>query len=283
MISNSVADGALRHQRALRTLRGALRVQCALLLSAAPVFAQTPAPQPGTPATITRGLVPRAGVYVGLTHLTAGDARFDWAARFGTDIDIVDYGKGRLTLIGEYEAIFGTERREFDLNHENYTADISASVRAGRTEYFAVVHHVSRHLTDRQNDRAVAWNSIGVAASRQFTKGDNTFRARLDLAHVFQHTFNDYTWTAWLTTAAERRIGSRARFFARANGGFQGVDREVANRDRLCGARVEAGVHVPGVRGGIDFYLGYERRLDGYPLSYQRARWVEWGVRIGNR
>jgi hypothetical protein len=140
---------------------------------------------------------------------------------------------------------------------------------------------VSRHLTDRQNDRAVAWNSIGVAASRAFASGPNRFQARFDAAHVFQHTFNDYTWTTWLTLAGERALTKRAALFARANGGFQGVDRQVANRDRLCGARVEGGVHLNGVRGGVDFFVGYERRLDAYPLSYQRSRWVEWGVRVG--
>jgi hypothetical protein len=253
----------------------------ALVFIASSSFAQTPAPQPGTPATITRGLVPRAGVHVGLIHLTAGDPRFNWAARFGTDIDVYDYGKGRLSLIGEYEAVFGSERRPFDLNHENYTVDVSASLRAKGAEFFAVIHHVSRHLSDRQNDRAVAWNSVGVAASREFAGDTSRLKARLDLAHVFQHTFNDYTWTAWLTLAAERRAGPHALLFARANGGFQGVDRAIANRDRLCGARIESGVHVKGVRGGVDVFVGYERRLDGYPLSFQRSRWLEWGVRIG--
>ena len=254
-----------------------------MVLVAASAAAQTPAPQPEAPATIVRGLVPRAGVNVGLVHLTAADPRFNWAARFGTDIDIYDYGKGRLSLIGEYEAVFGSERREFDLNHENYTVDVSSSVRAKGAELFAVVHHVSRHLTDRQNDRAVAWNSVGIAASRAFAAGDNRFHARFDAARVFQHTFNDYTWTAWLTLAADRPAGARVRVFAKANGGFQGVDRQIANRDRLCGARLESGVHLNGVRGGVDVFVGYERRLDAYPLSYQRARWVEWGVRIGSR
>lgn len=249
----------------------------------ASAFAQTPAPQPGTTATIVRGLVPRAGVHVGLIHLTAADPRFNWAARFGTDIDIYDYGKGRLSLIGEYEAVFGSERREFDLNHENYTVDISASLRAKGAEIFGVVHHVSRHLTDRQNDRAVAWNSIGIAASRTVRARASTVRARFDFAHVFQHTFNDYTWTAWLTLAAQRPAGARATLFARANGGFQGVDRTIAGRDRLCGARMESGVHFKGVHGGVDVFVGYERRLDAYPLSFQRSRWIEWGMRVGNR
>lgn len=129
----------------------------------------------------------------------------------------------------------------------------------------------------------MAWNSVGIAASREFSKAATHVHTRLDFARVFQHTYNDYTWTAWLTLSAERPIGARAELFARANGGFQGVDRNVANRDRLCGARIESGVRLKGVGGGVDVFVGYERRLDAYPLSFQRARWVEWGVRIGSR
>lgn len=256
---------------------------CVLTLTAATASAQTPAPQPSAPAVVTPGFLTRTGVSIGLAHLTAGDPRFNWAARFHGDIDVADYGRGRLNMYGEYDAVFGSERRIFDLNHENYTIDISATLRTGTSEFFGVIHHVSRHLTDRLNERAIAWNSIGAAAQRTFTRGDSSARVRVDLAHVFQHTYTDYTWTAWLTTEAERTLAPRAIAYAKANGGFQGVDPAIAHRDRLCGARLEAGTHIAGLSGGVDLYLAYERRIDAYPLSYQRGRWIEWGFRIGTR
>ena len=77
-------------------MNSAAAIALALAFAATPASAKTPAPQPGTPTRIARGLVPRAGVHVGLIHLTAADPRFNWAARFGTDIDVYDYGKGRL-------------------------------------------------------------------------------------------------------------------------------------------------------------------------------------------
>jgi hypothetical protein len=40
---------------------------------------------------------------------------------------------------------------------------------------------------------------------------------------------------------------------------------------------------VLGLKGGADLYLAYERRIDAYPLSYQRSRWVEFGFRLGTR
>ena len=264
-------------------VRQCVAVSCWLTLSAVDARAQTPAPQPSSPAVITPGFLTRTGVSIGIAHLAAGDPRFNWAARFRGDIDVADYGRGRLNLYGEYDAVFGSERRIFDLNHENYTVDVSATYRAGTSEFFGVIHHVSRHLTDRLNERAIAWNSFGIAAARTFTTGATSARVRFDLAHVFQHTYTDYTWTAWLTTSIDRHVAPRVIAYGKAHGGFQGVDRAVANRDRLCGARVEGGAHIAGRAGGVDLYLAYERRIDAHPLSYQRGRWVEWGVRMGTR
>ena len=78
-------------------------------------------------------------------------------------------------------------------------------------------------------------------------------------------------------------VAPHALLDAKANGGFQGVDRAIANRDRLCGARLEGGAHILGLKGGADLYVAYECRIDAHPLSYQRSRWVEFGFRLGTR
>ena len=265
------------------TLPRGLALTCALLAWATASTAQTPAPQPGTAAVPVRGFVSRTGVMISLVDLHSHDPRFDWAARFNGDVDVVDYGIGRLNLFGEYDAVFGKERRVFDLNHENYTIDVSATLRRGRAELFGVIHHVSRHLSDRQNDRAVAWNSVGAAAQRLLGDARAGGRIRFDLAQVFQHTYNDYTWTAWLTAEGHRAAGGNRVLFAKVHGGFQGVDKSVVGRDRLCGARLEGGLHFTGKAGGADLYVAYERRIDAYPLSYQRGRFIEIGVRVGTR
>lgn len=263
------------------TLSRRLVVVVALVLTAARAAAQTPAPQPGTPSSPVPGFVTRTGVSISLVDLHSHDPRFDWAARFHGDVDVVDYKIGRLNLFGEYDAVFGRERRVFDLNHENYTIDVSATLRRGRSEFFGVIHHVSRHLTDRQNDRAVAWNAAGAAAQRMFGSETAGGRVRLDLAQVFQHTYNDYTWTAWLTAEVHRAIGGNRLLYGKTHGGFQGVDQKVAGRDRLCGARFEGGLHLNGKAGGADLYIAYERRIDAWPLSYQRGRLIEIGAKIG--
>lgn len=263
------------------TLPGRLAVLCALALGATRAAAQTPAPQPGTPASPVPGFVTRTGVSIALVDLHSRDPRFDWAARFHGDVDVIDYTAGRLNLFGEYDAVFGTERRIFDLNHENYTIDVSATLRRGRAEFFGVIHHVSRHLADRQNDRAVAWNAAGAAAQRLLGDDRAGGRVRFDLARVFQHTYTDYTWTAWLTADGHHAAGGNRVLYGKAHGGVQGVDHQVAGRDRLCGARVEGGLHLKGRAGGADLYLAYERRIDAFPLSYQRGQLIEIGARVG--
>lgn len=254
-----------------------------MLAVAAVAHAQMPPSPPASATAPAPGIVTRTAVGVGLAHLTAGDARFNYAARFKADLDLVDFGWGRVNLVGDYEAMFGTERRIFDLNHENYSAGISLSYRAKAAELFAVIHHVSRHLTDRENDRAVAWNSIGVAAERSIARGETHLRGRVDVGKVFQHTFNDYAWAAWLTVEARRAAARRVEIYGKGQGGLMGVDdRALVPRGRQCGARLEAGARLIGAKGGVDLYLAYERRIDGYPLSHTRARWVEVGFRVGS-
>ena len=267
----------------MRLLTARVLLTAAALSVAAAARAQLPAPQPAAPDAPIRGFITRTAVGVGLAHLTAGDPQFNYAARFKADMDLADFGWGRVNLFGDYEAVFGTERRVFDLNHENYSIDLAVSYRARSTELFAVLHHVSRHLSDRQNDRALAWNSIGVAAERSITRGSTHLRGRIDLGKVFQHTFNDYSWSAWMTVDARRAAAPRLELYAKGAGGIMGVDsRAIDPRDRQCGARLEAGTRVLGAKGGLDLYVAYERRIDGHPLARTRSRWVELGFRLGS-
>jgi hypothetical protein len=252
------------------------------LVAATAAHAQMPPPHPAAPVAPVAGFITRTAATVGLSHLTAGDPRFNYAARFTGDFDIVDFGWGRVSLFGDYEAVFGTERHVFDLNHENYAADLSVSYRVRSAEVFAVLHHVSRHLTDRENRRGVAWNSIGGAAERWVTRGSTRLRGRADVGKVFGDT-KDYSWSAWLTLEARRRASPRLELYGKGQGGLMGVDSQSTQpRGGQCGARLEGGARIVGTNGGADFFLAYERRMDGYPLSNTRSRWIEFGFRIGS-
>ena len=71
----------------------------------------------------------------------------------GGDFDLVDYVYGRLAILADYEAVLGDELQLFDPNQASYTLEVSVSARLRGTELAGVLHHVSRHLSDRRTAR----------------------------------------------------------------------------------------------------------------------------------
>lgn len=244
---------------------------------AVPALAQ-PASIVAAPAEPT--FVSRSAFDVSFAHLTSDDPRFVWAARVTADADVVDYVRGRVRFWGEYEGILGSERRLLDLNHENFVVEGSSSWRVKSSELSAVFHHVSRHLSDRPNENVVAWNTFGIRATHELTARGTRYTGYLEAAHVLQHTYVDYAWTSRLRLDLDRPLSERVSFVGLATGSLVGIDDSRSSRDRQCGARFEGGLVVNGHAGGMEFYLAYERRIDGYPLARQRARWWEVGFKL---
>ena len=239
--------------------------------------AQTP---PSVPPVSTGSFLTRSDMYFSWASLKTGDPRFSWNARLGLDLDLVDYKKGRLNFAADYEAGLSDERRVFDLNHGNYTLEASSTYRVRTSEIAAVFHHVSRHLSDRDNPATIAWNELQVRATQRFALGGSTLDAQLEAGRVLQHTSVDYLWTANLRLSLRRQLSERLTVFGSANGGLIGVDRQVFDRDRQCGSRFEAGVRINGSTAGLELFAGYERRIDAYPTDLHRTRWFVAGFRL---
>lgn len=249
----------------------ALGAPAAALAQAGPAAATPPA----TPTFISR-----SAFDVGFAHLTSDDPRFVWAARVNADVDVVDYRRGRINFWGIYEGILGGERRLLDLNHENFVVEGSASYRIRASELSLVFHHVSRHLSDRENPNVVAWNTLTLRAAHELTAGGARFHGFLEAGRVLQHTYVDYAWTSLMQIDLERPINARTSFVALGTGTLVGIDPARSTRDRQCGARAEAGIKISGRAGAVEFYAAYERRIDAYPLARQRGRWVEVGFKL---
>lgn len=246
---------------------------------AAPLIA-TAQSLPGVATDHTPGLITRSAVAVSFAGIQSDDPRFTWSARFSTDFDVVTYRGGRVNFLGEYEGVLGSERRELDLNHENYQVEMSASRLIGNVEVAVLLHHVSRHLTDRASDRVVAWNNAGVRVLHSRRTGQTTWRNGFELTRMLQHTFVDYAWQSRLVVRAERPIARRVSLVASGAAELVGIDARRSDRDRQCGARFRAGIVIDGRRGDIELYAAYERRIDGYPLARTRSRWLEFGFTL---
>ena len=88
--------------------------------------------------------------HLGAEHLSGDDQRFVWDANFGGELDVVDYGAGRLTFCANYQVILGEEfaavRSEPGQLHPRRAR---RRARAAGFEVAGVFYHQSRHLSDR--------------------------------------------------------------------------------------------------------------------------------------
>lgn len=241
-------------------------------------------PLPGVRAGESTGFLTRAEWLFSFAGMKSDDPRFSEAARSRADVDVAGYPKGRVNFLFDVEFVMGSERRTFDLNHQNIVFETSASYRVASIDLAAVGHHVSRHLVDRAFERSVvAWHTVGARAERAFTARQSSLAITFQYDEVVQHTYVDYRRTSQATIRFDRSLAGGSHVFAGGSGGFVGIDRAVVNRDRQFGARVEGGVRLPGRRAGFDLFAAYERRVDGYPTARQPSTWAEAGFRLASR
>src|SRR5262245_35511634 len=150
----------------------ALAVACLTLTVATDLQAQNPAPLKQAPDKAE--FMSRFDFHMSAAGLNELDPRFSWDTHWGRDFDFVDYVRGRMMFLADYQVVLGRENRLFDPNQGNYTLEVSGSLRHKGTEFAGVLHHVSRHLSDRPNEDAIAWNAAEVRLLRQFDPGKQT-------------------------------------------------------------------------------------------------------------
>ena len=211
------------------------------------------------------------------------DERFAWDANIGGDIDVLDYGRGRLNFLADFETILGAERRAFDPTQNNYILDFSATYRFGRSEVAATFHHVSRHLSDRAKRFPIDWNMIGAQLWHHADVGP----LRIDLGArgfgTMERSFVDYTSELGGHARLRYRIAERAAILFAGEVVRRGVDRAVFMRDSLTGGRLEAGVRVDGDAVAVELFAAVERRIDADPLDLRTRTWALLGFRLLSR
>lgn len=259
-------------------------IHCAAVALAIVVWAFPAAGQTTGASSADRPLqfMPRTAFHIMGEHLSGDDPRYVWEANIGGELDVVDYGVGRLTFEGNYQVVLGEEIRSFDPNQGNYILAGRSSVRVGATEVAGVLYHQSRHLADRPKQDAVDWNMMGGRVSRTFVYGDATVDARADLRGVFMKSFVDYSWELDAGARTDVKVHPGVGVIAVVGMRHLGVDGS-QNRDGPTGYRVEGGVRLEGPAGAIELFIAIERRIDPYPVEFGAARWVTAGFRLLSR
>jgi hypothetical protein len=257
-------------------------VWCALFLACTGSVAAAQPAAPSGAADQSVQFLSRVALKLSGEHLSSDDPRFVWDTQFGGEIDVVDYGRGRGTFMGNYQAILGEELRKFDPNQGNYELVYSMSLRLEAYEVAAVFYHQSRHLSDRVKRGAVDWNMLGGRVARTWHAGDGQVAWRADLRKSLLTSFVDYTWELDTRLRAQRPLASHLELFGGGGLRVLGVD---GTRDRgtQAGYRGEGGVSVTGKAGALELFVAVERRVDPYQLQFYTADWLIAGFRLVSR
>jgi hypothetical protein len=252
----------------------------AVVLWVGTAVAQTP--KDAEPPAAHVQLLPRTTFLLSAEHLWDESLAFVWDMNFGGALDVIDYGTGRATFLANYQAILGDEIRHFDPNQGNYILSGTASVRTPGVEVAGLFYHQSRHLADRDNRVAVAWNMAGVRLERSLTAGRTRVDGRVDVRGVVARAFVDYTWEIEGAVRSDVLIRPTVAVL------FAGTIRRLGvgdsqNRGDQTGFRGETGVRFEGRRGAMEFFLAAEQRIDPSPLEFGTARWASVGFRLLSR
>jgi hypothetical protein len=266
-------------KRSFRVLQSAT-LALAVVLCAGAAVAQTPGED--DPQQTPVELLPRTVFYLSAEHLAEEDIMFAWDMNFGGELDVIDYRAGRAMFVANYQVILGDQFRRFDPNQGNYILSGSASVRTSEVEIHGVFYHQSRHLADRPNRVAVAWNMLGVRLQRAMTTGRAHVDASVDVRGVVAKAFVDYSWEIEGAVRSDVQIRPAIGVLFIGTLRRLGVD-DTQNRGGQTGFRGEAGVRFEGRAGAMEFFLAGERRVDPSPLQFGTANWVSVGFRLLSR
>ena len=234
------------------------------------------------------GIVPRSLGFLtayrlhlnGIRTTDNGDRSFGWDADIGADLDLFDLGFVRGNLFVNIESIVGDERRAIDPNQNNYTIDTTIFVRLPRGALGVTFHHISRHLADRLNTDAVAWNMAGLNYADRLRLGPaELYYSAAAYARVLRAGV-DYEYEFNARVRLEIPFESRVALILDVDGTAVEVDRDIYGRPMQHGARLESGLRIRGRAGTAEVILGRERRIDADPFERRPIRWTRLGFRF---
>ena len=244
--------------------------------SAASTAAQTP-PLPG--------FLTSYRFHLNALHLGSGSDSFVWDTDFGGDLDVFDLQHFRGNVLVNFESIFGQQIRAIDPNQGNYTVDLSTWWRTviPGAELGATFHHVSRHLSDREKEFAIAWNMVGFQFTSPLVLGGWDVDMGYRLLKILQRSFVDYTGEIGGSVQASRPLHRRVSLIV--GGELTAVTVSAADRGRgnQFGSRIEIGARFPGRAGVGEVFFSREQRIDANPLDLAPTTFTMAGFRFLSR
>ncbi len=233
-----------------------------------------------TPATL--GFLTNYRFHLNALRLVSRDDKFSWDTDFGGDLDFVDLQSFRGNLLVNFEGIIGEQLRAIDPNQGNYTIDVSAWWRTGESdeELGGTFHHVSRHLSDRDKEFAIAWNMLGFQYTSPFQIRSWDLDIGTRVLKTIQRSFVDYAAEIGGSIQARRVVYPRVSLIVGGELTFVSVDKSVRGRDHQLGGRFEIGARFAGGDGAGEVFIARERRIDAEPFDLEPTTFTMLGFRF---
>jgi hypothetical protein len=258
---------------------GALCLALLFILPSA-ARAQPPVASPSTTDQKAIDFLTAYRFRMGASRLAADDQEFIWDGRLSGDVDLLRAARTYLNFFAEYGVILGNERRHFDPNQSLYTLDLRITQRFGPNDVTGVLHHVSRHLSDRAKAQAVDWNAVGAEVARTESFGGVRIESLVRASRVIKRSYADYTWQFGGRTRIQRPLRARTTLIGEGTVDFFGTDPTIAGRDAQVGAYLEGGTRFTGRGGSVDVFVAFQRWVDADPLVRGPRSWMLVGFRL---
>ncbi len=189
---------------------------------------------------------------------------FAWVGWIGAVVDLAEKGKWSAYFSPNVETILGHRVRSFEAVQANYSLEVGLHRDVGRGRLAPFLHHVSRHVQDRDKRQTVDWNFLGVRYDSPWPvnwKRRGAFSASFAVATLASAV--DYEWEARSSADIDLlRRGNRALFLL-ADVRYVGAGASADfPRDQLSDVRAELGFrHWQGMSQSA-LFVAYERRSD---------------------
>ena len=233
-----------------------------------------------TPAT--PGFLTRYRFHIKALRLVSTHDNFVWDADVGGDMDVFDLTHIRGNVLVNFESIVGQEIRSIDPNQGNYTFDLSVWWRTFELdgELGVTLHHVSRHLFDRDREFAIAWNMVGVQYAVPLQLGAWRLDIGSRLLKTTERAFVDYTAEVGGSIKARRPVHRRVSLMLGGELTLVSVDQSDRDRDGQLGGRFEVGARFRGGAGVGEVFIAWERRIDAEPFDLEPTTFTTLGFRF---
>ncbi len=201
---------------------------------------------------------------------------FAWVGWIGASVDIVEKGKWSAYFNPDVETILGHRVRSFEAVQANYSLEIGARRDTGRGRATAFLHHVSRHVQDREKLLAVDWNFLGVRYDSPWPEAWSRrggWAASYGVATLSSGVH--YDWEARLSGDIDLvRKGAKAMFVMTDLRHVGSAATPAFKREGFTDVRAEAGFRHWSETRQFALFVAYQHRHDALiprPLVIRRA------------